>query len=103
MIPSWVCPEETGLDRFFTRPEVARRCYTDFLDAMSEDHADVSRYTMIDPCAGKGAFYDLLPQGRRIGVELVPGRSDFICRDYCGWEPTLDGTHYAVIGNPPFG
>ena len=28
LIPPWVKPEDVGLDAFFTRSDVARRCYT---------------------------------------------------------------------------
>ena len=70
---------------------------------MTADHADVSRYKFIDPAAGEGVFFDLLPEDRRIGIEIVPGRLDFECRDYLSWQPRVNGHRYAVIGNPPFG
>lgn len=63
--PGWVDPETVDLDRFFTRPGVARACYAVLLETMEADHADTSRYKFVDPSAGEGAFYDLLPLDRR--------------------------------------
>lgn len=103
LIPSWVSLEEVGLDRFFTRLEVAQECHLALLDVMASDHADAYQYTFVDPAAGDGVFYDLLPRDRRIGIEIVPGRGEFETQDYLGWKPRANGRRYAVIGNPPFG
>ena len=103
LIPDWVRPATVDLDRFFTRPGVARACHKALLEAMTADHADAARYKFVDPSAGEGAFYDLLPDDRRIGVEIVPGRLDFERRDFLDWRPAANGHRYAVIGNPPFG
>ena len=102
-IPHWVDPETVDLDRFFTRPGIARKCHQALLQTMTEDHADAGQYKFVDPSAGEGAFYDLLPTDRRVGVEIVPGRVDFECRDFLEWQPRLNGHRYAVVGNPPFG
>jgi hypothetical protein len=48
----------------------------------------------VDPCRGRGAFYDLLPEGRRDWCEVEEGR-DFLTYDFkrvINW----------VITNPPF-
>ena len=103
LIPAWVSPEKVDLDRFFTRPAIAQECHLALLDVMASDHADAARYRFVDPAAGDGVFYDLLPEDLRIGVEIVPGRMDFEARDYLGWKPQANGLRYAVIGNPPFG
>lgn len=103
LIPSWVSPEQVELDRFFTRPEVAQDCHASLIDIMATDHADVSGYVFVDPSAGDGVFYDLLPRDRRMGIEIVPGRPEFECCDYLSWRPRMNGHRYAVIGNPPFG
>lgn len=103
LIPSWVEPEIVDLDRFFTRPTVAYECHTRLLEAMADDHADATRYKFVDPSAGEGVFYDLLPDERRVGIEIVPGRPDFECCDYLTWRPPANGYRYAIVGNPPFG
>ena len=103
LIPSWVRPETVDLDRFFTRPAVARDCHAALLQVMSDDYADLDLYKFVEPAAGDGAFYDLLPRDRRIGVEIVPGRPEFEVADFLGWRPRPNGSRLAVIGNPPFG
>lgn len=103
LIPGWVNPETVSLDRFFTRRFVAGQCYRSLLEIMARDHVDSASYKFIEPAAGDGAFYDLLPEKRRIGIEIVPGRQEFLHRDYLGWTPRKSGYRYAVIGNPPFG
>lgn len=103
LIPSWVKPSTVDLDRFFTRPAVAYNCYTSLLEIMGADHADAARYKFVEPAAGEGVFYDLLPKDRRIGIEIVPGRIEFEQSDFLSWQPPINGHRYAVVGNPPFG
>lgn len=69
---------------------------------MADDHADSESYWFVDPAAGEGVFYDLLPAGRRTGVEIVPGHAEFECADFLSWQPPAD-RRVAVVGNPPFG
>ena len=103
LIPSWVEPSTVDLDRFFTRPAVAHGCYASLLEIMGADHADAARYNFVEPAAGEGVFYDLLPKDRRIGIEIVPGRIEFEQADFLSWQPPINGHRYAVVGNPPFG
>jgi len=102
-IPAWVVPEDVDLDRFFTRPEVASKCWRSLVDAMRRDHALTDSYRFIEPSAGEGAFYDLLPEDRRIGIDIVPGRSDYETADFLSWFPKPNGRRSVVVGNPPFG
>ncbi len=102
LIPSWVDRNSVGLDRFYTQPEVAKECSENLYALMCADFADLDNYHFIDPGAGSGVFYDLMPDGRRIGIDILPFRSDFIAHDYLTWTPTI-GQQYAVMGNPPFG
>ena len=103
LIPSWVDTRKVELDRFFTRPDVAASCYVSLLETMAEDHASVENYKFIEPAAGTGAFYDLLPGDRAIGIDIVPGRVEFEQRDFLEWKPPANGHRYVVVGNPPFG
>ncbi len=102
LIPRWVDHETVGLDRFYTQPEVAEECSKSLYTVMSADFADLDSYHFIDPGAGTGVFYDLMPEGRRIGIDILPARSEFIAHDYLTWTP-ISGQKYAVLGNPPFG
>ena len=103
LIPKWVDFDTVGLDQFFTRPEVASMCSQMLFDEMEADYADLDNYCFIDPGAGEGAFYDLMPLDRRIGIDIFPLRAEFIEHDYLTWRPPSDHTRYAVLGNPPFG
>ncbi len=102
-IPSWVDIDDVGLDQFFTRADIAKECAESLFNYMAEDGADISRYKFIEPSAGLGAFYDLLPEGRRVGVDVVQYRPEFIQSDFLSWSPKRNGYAYACVGNPPFG
>ncbi|MFD1033543.1 hypothetical protein ACFQ15_02665 [Sphingomonas hankookensis] len=88
------------LDQFYTKRSVASVLYSVF-----RMFCDPQHYQMIDPSAGDGAFYSLLPFGR-LGIDLDPKypgvfAADFLDRDL---SSRLDrGKPVAVIGNPPFG
>ena len=58
----------------------------------------------MEPSAGDGVFFDLLPNGRRIGLDLAPRRSSVEEMNFFDFQPeTLANEDVAVIGNPPFG
>ncbi len=101
LIPGWVDVETVGLDQIFTRPEIAAECHADLIDRMAIDHAPIEEYQFVEPGAGAGAFYDLLPDDRRTGLDILPMRDEFERCDFLTWAPTPG--RYAVIGNPPFG
>jgi len=102
-IPSWVKVENVGLDQFFTRPSVAKACWESFCKHLKEAGVDILHYNFIEPSAGLGAFYDLLPDNRRIGVDVANFRPEYIQNDFLSWTPKKNGYRYACIGNPPFG
>ena len=99
----------TGLDQFYTDPAVAKQCYDRMRAVMGGLDVDLSGHTFVEPSAGCGCFFGLLPQDRRIGLDLQPtrtavGESEGIERaDFLKWEPPAGRAPYAVIGNPPFG
>lgn len=102
-IPGWVDVSGVDLDQFFTRPAVAQRCHQSLLALMRADGALPDRFKFIEPSAGRGAFLDLLPGDRRIGIDIQPQRADIAQEDFLSWSIRPNGYRYAVIGNPPFG
>ena len=100
-IPSWVNVDKVELDRYFTKPEIAEKCYQDLLSFIKEDGREAEDYIFVEPSAGDGVFADLLPSNR-IALDVMSRREDFICEDYLAWQPEKD-IKYVVIGNPPFG
>lgn len=102
-IPSWVDMNDVGLDQFFTRPEVAKDCLSSLYKYIKAAGFDVKNYKFIEPSAGLGAFYNLLPENRRLGIDVEQFNSDYIRSDFLEWEPKKNGYSYACVGNPPFG
>ena len=101
-IPTWVDPNEVGLDQFFTHPDVAQYCYDSLRQWMHRDGARPDKYHFIEPAAGTGTFYDLLPNDRRVGIDIVAFRDEYERADFLSWQPAEERC-YALIGNPPFG
>ncbi|MHB1697942.1 MAG: hypothetical protein ACYCSQ_07585 [bacterium] len=102
-IPNWVNIENIGLDQFFTRPDIAKSCLDSLYKYMEQSGADISHYKFVEPSAGLGAFYDLLPENRRVGIDVAQFRSDYIRNDFLAWMPKKNGYRYVSVGNPPFG
>lgn len=102
-IPSWVNIEEVDLDHFCTRQDVAKKCWDKFLKYLKKEKVDLTEYTFIEPSAGLGAFYDLLPVNRRIGIDIVKDNPEFIQQDFLSWHPKDKTKKYICVGNPPFG
>ncbi|RSV19250.1 hypothetical protein CA236_04180 [Sphingomonas sp. ABOLG] len=88
------------LDQFYTKADIAELCYCAF-----RTRYGTQRHQMIDPCAGNGAFYSLMPFGR-LGIDLDPKYPGVFAADFLerNLSSRLDpGKPVAVIGNPPFG
>ena len=93
------------LDQFFTRPEIARRCWKNLAPLLRELTKE-RNLTFVEPGAGDGAFYDLFPpSARRIGMDIAPRRKDFIAQDFLSWQGRTRAKkkNVFVVGNPPFG
>jgi hypothetical protein len=93
--PSAACERATRLDKYYTKPEVARQCHTllaPFLDADT---------MLIEPSAGAGAFIDTADRDI-IGIDVDPDGAGIISRDFLALN-ARPGQNIAFIGNPPFG
>lgn len=85
-------------DQFYTKPEVARKCF----DTL-KNNVDITSFDVIlEPSAGKGSFFDLLPQSQRLGLDIDPKKDEIEKMDFFDYEPDIS-KKYIVIGNPPFG
>lgn len=91
------------MDQFYTKPSAARWCTERFAEAAETAGLDLGRHWFVEPSAGAGAFYDLMPRGRRIGMDSdpPPGGPRLMRADYLKWSPPPGD--YVVLGNPPFG
>lgn len=102
-IPDWVRGREISLDQYNTLPEVAEYCLKSLQTHLLKDGATIN-YKFIEPSAGAGAFYSLLPKSNRIGIDVEKFNNEYIQKDYLTWEPNfVDNKPCIAIGNPPFG
>ena len=114
-IPSWVKLDSVGLDQFFTKPEIAKKCQEKFIVFLKKEKININEYTFIEPSAGNGEFYNLLQEYNHIGFDIMPLCKGVIQQDFLSWYPdkwnadelffnNLSNNHkYICIGNPPFG
>ncbi|MFH1656703.1 MAG: SAM-dependent methyltransferase [Candidatus Nealsonbacteria bacterium] len=96
-------------DQFYTKPKVAEYCYKKFKKISQDINVNLDNYIFIEPSAGCGCFYQLLPKKRRIGIDIDPKKllnvenKGIIKSNYLIWYPKNKKKKYIVIGNPPFG
>ena len=97
-LPHYAINKSLPADSYFTSGETAQKCM-DIIDRIIPNN----NYTYIEPSAGEGIFYNLLPADDRIGIELHDRKCpEFIQADYLTWYPK-ETDNYVVVGNPPFG
>ena len=84
------------LDKFYTKRAVAKMC----VDILDLDRYDV----LLEPGAGAGAFFDLLPAAQREGYDLEPAHPGGEIKTLDFFDYQADPTKtYLAVGNPPFG
>ncbi len=95
-----------GLDQFFTKQYVAMLCWKSLCPVLLKlTGKKTGDLLFIEPSAGDGAFYDLLPENK-VGVDILPRRPEFISADFLEWEYRpffYRRSDVVIIGNPPFG
>ncbi len=82
------------LDQFYTNVDVAKNC----LAGIIFDDYDV----VLEPSAGSGSFYNLLPTNKRLGIDLEPAHPEVSKQNFFDFK-YIAGKKYFVVGNPPFG
>lgn len=102
-IPSWVNLDEVGLDQFFTSSEVAKTYYKKMCNFLKSKNIKLKDCLFIEPSAGKGAFFNLLPKNQRIGIDIYSLDNEIIEMDFLSWTPPKTDKKIIFIGNPPFG
>ena len=93
------------LDQFFTRKDVAARCWRDLQKTIARFAHGGEDLFFVEPSAGDGSFYDLLPDGKRLGLDIAPQRKEFKRVDFLQPRRIVKraGSRVVVVGNPPFG
>lgn len=87
-----------NLDQFYTNNDIAEKCFMKLKELINIDIYD----TFLEPSAGSGAFFRLLPKSKRIGIDIEPKYKNIIKMDFFDFKPN-NNLKYLVIGNPPFG
>jgi hypothetical protein len=107
--------DTVGLEQFFTKPEIAKKCHETLMSFLEKEKIEVSKYKFIEPSAGNGEFYNLLQGHNRLGFDIMPLCKGVIQQDFLSWYPKKWNTgelfasmsennpKYICIGNPPFG
>ena len=102
-IPHYALNKNLPADSYFTSKETATKCINILKTVCNLKNINLSKYTFIEPGAGAGGFFDLLPIQNRIGIDIIDRRDDVITADYLTWKPEDLSLNYCTIGNPPFG
>lgn len=102
-IPEWVDLEDVSLDQFFTKPEIAKKYYLKTLKFLKKENINIEDCLFVEPSAGDGSFFKLLPKNQRIGLDFYPMAEGIIKKDFLNWTPPKTDKKIIFIGNPPFG
>ncbi len=97
-----------SLDQFYTQPEVAHACWKALCALLHKgllSKALGKKPFFVEPSAGDGVFYDLLPEGRKLGLDIAPMHPRIEERDFLegGYRLPSAKESTVVVGNPPFG
>jgi hypothetical protein len=96
--------ENVGLvkrSQHFTNRSEAKRLYELTLRVIAE--YGIKFDCWLEPAAGDGAFFDLLPVDRRLGIDIDTRRPDVVQADFLTFDGFAPGVTYAAIGNFPWG
>ena len=93
-------------DQFYTTKEISKYCFNKTLQILKELDINEKEYIFIEPSAGCCNFYNILPENRKIGIDIDPKgefKEKLIKINYLDFVPKDKNKKYIVIGNPPFG
>jgi DNA polymerase III subunit gamma/tau len=94
------------LNQYYTKTEVARECIAYIKQIYPSDYEDYYDI-FLEPSAGTGSFFELLPANKRLGLDIEPKCFGVIQGDFLQyglpteWSKTTK--RIITIGNPPFG
>lgn len=90
------------LDQYFTKPNLAKELYKFTAEYLAYKQIEFDCW--LEPAAGDGSFFLLLPPDQRMGIDIEK-RLDEVIEDDFLTIPTeaFHGLKYVAIGNPPFG
>lgn len=89
-------------DQFFTPQKMAEECFNVLNTKLEELSIVIDEFIFLEPSAGDGSFFKLLPEEKRIAFDIEPKFDGIIKQDFLEWEPNIN-EKIICIGNPPFG
>ena len=98
MQPTAANTRAAGLDKFYTRSDIARQCIREI--------ADWHQWSLVvEPSAGNGSFLANIPVANTIGLDIAPEHPEVLRTDFFAYVPPPPAIlgRVLVIGNPPFG
>jgi hypothetical protein len=91
---------DAGLDKFYTIPQISQKCLTNIGNIYKWDEWGL----VIEPSAGNGSFFTIIPTINKIGIDISPEHKDIIKQDFFTYNPPPNNIgKILVVGNPPFG
>lgn len=93
-------------DQFFTTKEMSSYCFEKTKEILNNLDINHNEYFYIEPSAGCCNFYEILPNNRRVGIDIEPKgylKEELIEKNYLDYTPQDKNKKHIVIGNPPFG
>ncbi len=98
------------LDKFYTKPHIAKKCYDAMKNLLLDMGVNLSRSIFIEPSAGGGVFLDTVEE-EIIGFDILPTDplnrihiNNFITSDFRAFlSSEQKAKDLLIIGNPPFG
>ncbi len=92
---------ENMLDQYFTKECIAKKLYKKACSIVEKYDKNLELFHWVEPSAGNGVFFNLLPEKNRTGVDIKPLNNEIVQEDYLKYQ--LPKKRTIVIGNPPFG
>lgn len=87
------------LDQFYTNTDISFKCFK-----LLKEHINLDDYSVfLEPSAGNGSFYNLLPLDKRIGLDIDPKISGIEKINFFDYIPDFLDKRVLTLGNPPFG
>jgi hypothetical protein len=90
-------------DQFFTSKEIAKYCIDVVKNKLIELNLSIDDFTLLEPSAGDGSFFNQYPHNDKIGLDIEPKSDNIKKIDFLSWRPDKIKKPIIIIGNPPFG
>lgn len=95
---------KNDLDQFYTKDAIAKLCWNHLNTFLHSRKKNVDDLFFLEPSAGSGSFFNLMPEDRRLGIDLHPQNDGIIKQDFLKiFHIDRCPRKTVVVGNPPFG